>query len=100
MPSPADVTAAAAQLALWLLLSPSAGRLREAAWLAIGVLLPPALAVWGRSVLWGIGLAAAALQLAAYRRWQLLALLTGAAVAGDAAAWLWAGRPRPPPAPW
>jgi hypothetical protein len=94
----ADAVAAASQLLLHVILSPQAGRLRGAAWAALGVLLPPALAVHGLPLLRALLLAAAALRMAAARRWGLLALL----LAGCAAAWL--GRlqrpTRPPPAPW
>lgn len=98
--------AVTAQLLLWLLLSETAGRAREAAWVVLAVLLPPALAVWGRSVLWALASAAAAVVLTASRQWRLLALLGGAMAALDAAASLglvWGqqrSRPAPVPAPW
>lgn len=93
-----------AQLILWVLLSPAAGAARDTAWVALAVLLPPALAVWGRRLLWALLLGAAALLLAADRQWRLLALLGAGAAAVEAVACLacWqAGLPTaPPPAPW
>ncbi|KAL4419102.1 hypothetical protein ABPG77_010041 [Micractinium sp. CCAP 211/92] len=83
-----SVVAAAAQLVLWALCSPGAGLLRDCLWVAAGVALPPALAVWGRPVLWALLLAGAALLLAAQRRWRLLGLLLAGAAVLDAASWL------------
>ena len=73
-----------AQLMLWLLLSPAAGVARDTAWVVLAVLLPPALVVWGRRVLWALLLAAAVVLLTANRQWRLVGLL-GAGVALAAA---------------
>ena len=62
--------AVAAQLLLWLLLSRTAGWLRDTAWLVLAVVLPPALAVWGRGVLWALGLVAASVLAAASQQWR------------------------------
>lgn len=99
----AEAVVIAAQLLVWLLTAESAGRLRELAWLAVAVALPPSLAVWGRRVLLALALAAAAVALAAARQWRTLGMLLAAVVAADAAAGLsgwrqWQGQPRP--APW
>lgn len=83
----AGAAAGTAQLLLHLLLSPGAGQLRDAAWLAAAVALPPALAVWGWSLVWALLLAAATLLLAASRRWSQLAVLLGAAAVIEAVAW-------------
>ncbi|KAL4852999.1 E3 ubiquitin-protein ligase [Chlorella vulgaris] len=83
----AGAAAGTAQLLLHLLLSPAAGRLRDAAWLAAAVALPPALAVWGWSLVWALLLAAATLLLAASRCWSQLAVLLGAAAVMEAVAW-------------
>lgn len=96
--------AGVAQLVEWLLLSPAAGALRDSAWVVLGVLLPPALAVWGRGVLRGLAAAAVAVALVARRRWGVLAMLLPTLAAADAAlaaARLWAEQhSRPAPAPW
>lgn len=44
--APASGVAAAAQLVLWALCSARAGLLHDCLWVAVGVALPPALAVW------------------------------------------------------
>lgn len=73
---------------LWALCSARAGLLHDCLWVAVGVALPPALAVWGRTVLWALLLAGAALQLAASQRWRLLAALLAGAAVLDAVSWL------------
>lgn len=99
----AEAVVIAAQLLVWLLTAESAGRLRELAWLALAVALPPALAVWGRRVLLALALAAATVALAAARQWRALGMLLAAVVVADAAAALSGWRQRqgqPRPAPW
>ena len=93
-----------ASVVLWVLLSPAAGAARDTAWVVLAVVIPPALAVWGRRLLWALLLVAAALLLAADRQWRLLALLGAAAAAVEAVAglaWWQASLPAAPtPAPW